>query len=175
MINILRQCGRERLDGSGGIDVLIGFGGADVFVFTTALGGGNVDSVADFAAGTDRIELAGAAGQPFAALASGNLRAEAFVIGAAAVAADDYLIYNSATGALLYDADGNGAGAAVQFATLQTGLSLTAADFQVAGPANNPVTVTSGGTASIAENSARARSSTRRARLTPTATESPTR
>jgi hypothetical protein len=47
------------------------------------------------------------------------------------------IIYDSATGALSYDADGNGAGAAVQFASLSTGLSLTGSSFLVSGPANN--------------------------------------
>jgi len=45
--------------------------------------------------------------------------------------ADDYLIYRSGTGALFYDADGNGAGAAVQIAVLGSGLALTVADFTV--------------------------------------------
>ncbi|HEV2816696.1 MAG TPA: DVUA0089 family protein, partial [Allosphingosinicella sp.] len=150
---IYGNAGANILDGGAGGDVLQGFGGADRFTFTTALGGGNVDQIGDFVAGTDKIQLSGAAGQPFAALASGTLAAGAFVIGTAAAQADDYIIYNSATGALLYDADGNGAGAAVQFATLGTGLSLTAADFDVSGPANNAPVVGSGATANVAENS----------------------
>ncbi len=42
---------------------------------------------------------------------------------------NDYLIYESDTGKLFYDADGNGAGASVQFAQLGTSLALTTADF----------------------------------------------
>ena len=38
--------------------------------------------------------------------------------GTAATQADDYILYNRNTGALFYDADGNGSIAALQFATL---------------------------------------------------------
>jgi Ca2+-binding RTX toxin-like protein len=45
--------------------------------------------------------------------------------------ADDRIIYNSANGALWYDADGTSAAPAVYFAQLSTGLALTTADFLV--------------------------------------------
>ena len=61
----------------------------------------------------------------------GTLAAGAFFIGASAAAADDRIIYNSGTGALLYDSDGNGAAAAVQFATLAPSLALTNNNFQI--------------------------------------------
>jgi Ca2+-binding RTX toxin-like protein len=61
------------------------------------------------------------------------LAANAFVIGAAATTADHRIIYGATTGALNYHADGDGAGAAVQFAIVGMGLALTSADF-VGGP-----------------------------------------
>ena len=61
----------------------------------------------------------------------GALNPNAFATGSAAADADDRIVYNNATGQLFYDADGNGGIAAVQFATLATGLALTASDFQV--------------------------------------------
>jgi serralysin len=148
------NAGVNILDGKGGSDLLTGGAGADFFAFTTTLGAGNVDIVADFVAGTDKIQLGGAAGQPFLSLATGALRSGTLVIGTAALDADDYLLYNSGTGALLYDADGSGGGAAVQFATLSTGLTLTVADFIVSGAANVAPAITSSGTAQVAENSA---------------------
>ena len=53
----------------------------------------------------------------FTGLATGALPAGAFVIGTAAQDANDRIVYNQATGQLFFDADGSGAGAAVQFAT----------------------------------------------------------
>ena len=122
---IVGNAGANLIDGKAGNDVLYGLGGADTFAFTTALGAGNVDTLADFVAGTDKIGLDDAI---FTAIGA-SLNASAFVIGTAAADADDRIIYNSATGALFYDADGNGAGAAVQFATLSQGLTLAASDF----------------------------------------------
>ena len=59
------------------------------------------------------------------------IAAGAFNTGAAATQADDRIVYNAATGALIYDADGNGAGAALAFAFLRPNLALTNADFVI--------------------------------------------
>ena len=67
----------------------------------------------------------------FTGLSMGALPAGAFVVGTAAQDADDRIIYDQATGKLWFDADGNGAGAAILFATLGTGLGITAGDFVV--------------------------------------------
>ena len=120
--------GNDVLDGGLGADQLQGGAGLDVFAFTTALGAGNVDAISGFSVADDTIQLENAV---FTGLAAGALAAGAFNTGAAATQADDRIIYNSATGALLFDADGGGAGAAVQFATLAGGLALTSADFLV--------------------------------------------
>jgi Ca2+-binding RTX toxin-like protein len=62
---------------------------------------------------------------------AGKLAADAFKIGAKAADAEDRFIYNSKSGAVLYDADGTGSAAAIQVAVLGKGLKLTAADFFV--------------------------------------------
>jgi hypothetical protein len=59
------------------------------------------------------------------------LTAAEFRISAAAADADDRIIYNSTTGAVIYDSNGNVAGGATQFATLPAGLALTVLDFLV--------------------------------------------
>jgi hypothetical protein len=94
----------------------------ETFIFDTALGGGNIDRIVDFSVHSDLIQLDS---HVFTALPGHSALDEgALCIGAAAQDADDRIIYNSTTGALSYDADGNGPGEAVQFATLQTGLPL---------------------------------------------------
>jgi Ca2+-binding RTX toxin-like protein len=122
------NAGGNWIDGGAGADVLSGFGGSDAFEFSSALGNGNVDAITDFAPGTDRIYLDHAV---FGSLAMGELAAGAFQTGAAASEADDRVVYDPATGALSYDADGSGAGAAVQFAQLHDALALHASDFVV--------------------------------------------
>jgi VCBS repeat-containing protein len=122
--------GNDVLDGGRGADTLYGGNDADTFVFSTALGGGNIDTVGFSVIENDVIQLDV---DIFTAIGLGTLAANAFAIGAAATTADHRIIYDAATGALYYDADGDGAGAAVQFATLGTGLALTNADF-VGGP-----------------------------------------
>ena len=120
------------LDGRGGNDTLVGLGGADTFAFTTALDGtNNVDTVRDFASGSDKVGLAS---DVFAAVTDGGIVAGEFVIGTAAADADDRLVYDQATGRLFFDADGNGSGAAVLFAQFGAGTSLAASDVVVVAP-----------------------------------------
>jgi Ca2+-binding RTX toxin-like protein len=120
--------GTNTINGGAGSDFLMGFGGVDIFAFTTALGATNVDQIIDFSVADDTIALDDAV---FTGLATGVLAAGAFVNGSAAADADDRVLYNSVTGQILFDADGNGAGVAVLFATVSAGTVLTANDFTV--------------------------------------------
>jgi serralysin len=125
------NAGANVLDGKGGSDFLFGMGGKDTFVFSSALGASNVDTIGDFSVADDTISLENAI---FTTLSTtGALAAGSFLANATGVAADadDRIIYQTDTGKLFYDADGNGAGAAVHFATLTGNPTLTAADFVV--------------------------------------------
>lgn len=120
--------GKDVLEGGAGTDTLTGGGGIDSFVFAHATGDG-IDRVTDFRHGQDTIELDHAG---FTGLgAAGTLDPDAFFLGATAHEAGDRILYDARTGALSYDADGDGAAAAVQFATLQPHLKLTADDIHI--------------------------------------------
>jgi len=119
--------GDDVLNGGLGNDRLTGGAGQDKFVFNTALTA-NIDKIIDFAVVDDTIQLENAI---FTKLtATGVLNSADFKIGAA-TDANDFVVYNQATGGLFYDADGNGAGTAVQIAILGSHLALTHADFVV--------------------------------------------
>ena len=124
--------GNDTLIGGAGNDTLTGGAGIDVFRFDSTLDGvNNVDRIIDFTLGAtnDAIQLENAI---FTALpTTGALAATAFAIGPAATTAAHRILYNSDTGSLLYDPDGNGLDAATAFATLNTGLGLTSARFTV--------------------------------------------
>jgi Ca2+-binding RTX toxin-like protein len=107
--------------------VLTGTPDNDTFVFDQAPGPGNVATIVDFAPGSDSIALSRAVFTE--AGPAGGLEANAFFVGAAAHDANDRVIYDQASGHLMYDADGTGAQAAVTFAVLSTDLSLTEKDF----------------------------------------------
>jgi Ca2+-binding RTX toxin-like protein len=124
--------GNDTLDGKQGADTLTGGAGSDIFAFSTTLAG-DVDKISDYTAAQDTIWLDNAV---FTALSDGALNAMAFQSGSISVAdsASVRVIFNTSTGALLYDADGNGASGPVQFATVAlSGLvgPVTAADFWV--------------------------------------------
>jgi Ca2+-binding RTX toxin-like protein len=125
--------GNDTLNGGEGADQLDGGAGNDIFIFNTSTAS-NVDKIVDFTTGSDKIQLSKSI---FAnAGATGNLTNNAFWSAAGAVKghdADDRVIYNETSGALYYDADGNGSGVAVQIALLGTSSHPTIAytDFAV--------------------------------------------
>jgi len=130
--------GNDTLIGGNGKDTLYGGAGSDRFVFNfTPNASSNLDTIADFQSGADKIQLSRAV---FAALGTSatNLTSGQFWSGAGVVKghdADDRLVYNTTTGDLYYDADGNAAGSiAVQIAVLGTAThptALTTSDFLV--------------------------------------------
>lgn len=120
--------GADTLNGFGGNDTLVGGSGIDRFVFSSILDADtNVDTIEDFALGADVIQLSAAI---FGGIAGTTLAASAFVVGAPTTAAHR-VIYDAATGALSFDADGNLGGDAIRFATLAPGLALTSASFEI--------------------------------------------
>jgi len=123
------DAGNDRLNGGLGGDVLSGGAGLDKFVFSTALGEENIDTIKGFLAVSDTILLDDAV---FTDLPTGALANDAFRIGAAAADDTDRIIYDNTTGALFFDLDGVGGTDQTQFATLLGSPdNVSAADFFV--------------------------------------------
>ena len=105
--------------GGAGNDVLMGGVGNDKFVFDAAPNAAtNVDQITDFNVVADTIVLANAV---FTAITgTGTLTAAQFAANATGTAqdADDHVVYDTGTGKLFYDSNGNAAGGATQFAQL---------------------------------------------------------
>ena len=142
--NLNGGSGIDTLDGGEGNDLLVagiadndnlkGGLGSDIFLFNTALGTSARDRITDYNVAADTIRLENSI---FTALTTlGILGAASFKSGTAPTATDanDFLLFNTSTGVVLYDADGNGAGVAQHIATISlVGLvgTVTAADFAV--------------------------------------------
>lgn len=112
--------GNDTLFGGSGADLLQGGSGADQFRY---LGGETeFDRIIDFVSGTDKIALSstGFAHTSTVDFISGNAPS--------ATGTNSAFLYDTATGMLSYDADGNGAGAAIQIAQLNAGQVITGGD-----------------------------------------------
>ena len=121
--------GNDTIHGGAGLDFLTGGAGADAFMFDTAPVASLADRITDFSVADDAIWLENAIFTKFAA--AGALNAAFFRVGAAAADANDYIIYNSANGALYYDSNGNAAGGSTLIAMIGANHALTSADFLV--------------------------------------------
>jgi Ca2+-binding RTX toxin-like protein len=130
--NLTARSGSDTLAGAGGVDTLWGGAGADTFIFREN-GTANADVIGDWTSGSDEVALDNAA--------MGTLGADgAFVAGDArfwssstgvAHDANDRVIYNTSSGQLYYDADGNGSGAAQLIATFTGSPTVAATDISV--------------------------------------------
>ncbi|MBP0492034.1 choice-of-anchor I family protein [Roseomonas indoligenes] len=126
---LIANGGNDTLMGGAGSNRLTGGEGADTFRFDAPAGPGNLTRLMDFASGEDRIELDGDA---FAALtARGAIDLAAFGTGRVAATAEQHVLFDAATSALYYDADGAGGADAIRFGTVQAGAAVTAADIWV--------------------------------------------
>ncbi|WP_112312275.1 calcium-binding protein [Pseudogemmobacter bohemicus] len=124
--------GNDILRGGPGADTMAGGAGNDIFQYMHIDDGG--DTIMDFlniAGNNDafQISAAGFGG----GLAAGVLAASAFQSGVSNVAANANVrfLYRTTDNTVWYDADGNGADAAVLLATLQSGATLSNADFLI--------------------------------------------
>jgi Ca2+-binding RTX toxin-like protein len=123
--------GNDNILGGIGADTIFGGTGADTFVFDTAIGGTEIDRIADFTAGEDVISLLFGI---FSGIDRGQLAQAAFEINQSGLATQTStrIVYESDTGRLVYDADGSGDAAGVHFATLNRNIdAISAADFLI--------------------------------------------
>jgi Ca2+-binding RTX toxin-like protein len=124
--------GNDSISGGTGNDSLLGGGGGDAFLFNAPPDAAtNVDSIIDFSAADDTIQLDSAV---FTGLAEGALDMSVFALATAVEEVDDRIIYDQGTGGLFFDANGGTRDDMVAFATLTppspaTPPVLTAADF----------------------------------------------
>ncbi|MBX3568037.1 MAG: calcium-binding protein [Rhizobiaceae bacterium] len=120
--------GADKISGGRGNDKLAGNAGADSYYFGNALSATtNVDTISGFSS-IDSLYLSKAIFTQAGPV--GELAAAAFTANAdgAAKDASDRIIYETDTGIVRYDADGNGSGAAIVFAVLTGNPALTSAD-----------------------------------------------
>ncbi|MEH2260792.1 beta strand repeat-containing protein [Nostoc sp.] len=120
--------GNDILTGGKGNDSLTGGSGTDSFAFNSYNEG--VDRLDDFNTSNELIQVLaiGFGG----GLSIGSLKTSQFTLGTSATTSEERFIYNRATGGLFFDLDGSASGfTQVQFAQLDTGLSLTEKNFIV--------------------------------------------
>ena len=114
------------LNGRTGDDTLTGGAGADSFIFSDALGAQHADTITDFTTGEDRVMIKGG----LVNVGPGMLDANHFHLGSTAMTTDHRFLFDGST--LRYDADGFGAGSAINVAYFEAAAYLTAEDIFIA-------------------------------------------
>lgn len=119
--------GNDTIDGGLGNDTLTGGAGADRFVFGAKPSTKNLDTVTDFETGIDQLVLSL---KVFGKLKGITDLSDHFAVGSAGDA-NDFLVFDSVSGWLSYDADGNGKGKAIEVVLIGGDTQLQAADIAV--------------------------------------------
>jgi Ca2+-binding RTX toxin-like protein/uncharacterized protein (DUF302 family) len=117
--------GDDLLSGGKGADSLTGGGGSDIFRLS---GENKADRITDFVSGDDHIQLDHLI---FKKLVIGELSEDQFVVGAKALTKTQRVVYDEQEGALYYDADGSGRGAAILIGVLENNAYLAIEDLTV--------------------------------------------
>jgi Ca2+-binding RTX toxin-like protein len=112
--------GSDTLTGGAGNDDLTGGAGVDTFVFSSQLGNGNIDTVADFNGANEIIRL----DHTYFAGLMGTLTAAQFSLNSPTGAAPQ-IVYDTASGALSYASGGT----QQQFAVMANNATLSASSF----------------------------------------------
>jgi serralysin len=134
---IMGNAGSNTLTGTSYSDTLTGGNGADRFVFNSLQNTPvTKDIITDFQPGVDFIQFSKSIFTKIISVAGKALSTPEFWSGKGVIAghdSDDRIVYDTTTGNLYYDADGNGASAAVLVALIgiTTHASLTAANIQL--------------------------------------------
>ena len=126
--------GNDVLNGGSGIDTLTGGAGNDQFIFNASLNGStNLDTVTDFKSGSDKLVLDDAIfAQLTAGVTAGNIVVgTTAALGTRAYDTNDYLIFDTTTKTLYYDANGMGGSDAVAFVQLTGVKTLAHTDFAI--------------------------------------------
>jgi len=131
--HLIGGAGNDTLNGKAGNNILTGGTGMDYFQFRTSdhIETGYIDTITDFNVADDTIKLDKSVFTVFTNPNPSAIAISQFVIGSNAWDADDFIIYDNTTGRLLYDPDGSGSDAAIEFATVTTGLAMDNKDFHV--------------------------------------------
>ncbi len=131
---LVGNTGANRLNGAAGSDTLTGGQANDVFVFSSALGSSNIDTITDFSNSGGNNDTIWLENSIFTALtATGVLASAAFKnLDLAAADSSDRILYDQDHGDLYYDRDGSGtAYSAIKIAEISNFATLTYTDFSV--------------------------------------------
>lgn len=131
---LVGNSGANRLNGGTGSDTLTGGQANDIFVFNSALGASNIDTITDYSNSGGNNDTIWLENSIFTALtATGVLASSAFKnLDLAAADSNDRILYDQDHGDLYYDRDGSGtAYSAIKIAEISNFATLTYTDFSV--------------------------------------------